>query len=127
MNSVVPGLRRAETPADSLAASRIKYAADPPDVPWEYFAAIRLQAPRLQRGVTWLLEAENEDVASLVCYPLQFGTPEGDVLPGYGFGSVCTTIVDSPTAEAGYTVMAVASAGCARGRAKGRRSLVVER
>lgn len=83
-------MRRATTHADKRSACDLVRAAFQVERPAIANQAMRLASALRATGDWWLLEAEGRPACTLVCYPLQLGTPEGDVVPGFGIGAVAT-------------------------------------
>ena len=76
--------------ADRTAALDIMREAFEVKSPPLALRAGQLSAPSRADAEWWLLEEDGEPAACLLLYPLQFGLPTGDVVPGFGLGSVGT-------------------------------------
>jgi predicted N-acetyltransferase YhbS len=63
----------------------------------------------------WLLEEDGEPAAALLSYPLLFRLPAGDVVPGFGLGSVGTLVARRGRGHASALCRAAADHAAAEG------------
>ena len=82
--------RVATTHADRCAVVDVALAAIGAKGPPLAGLAARMASPLRAAAEWWLLEHEGRPASSLLCYPLDFCMPDGEVVAGFGLGAVAT-------------------------------------
>ena len=114
-----PVIRRAETPADRIAAAEVSAAVFTPDDARWWRVCGRLSSGWRARADSWLLEEDGRVVCSLLSHPLEFVTPDGGTALGFGFGAVATLPEARGRGHAGALCQHVAAHEQERGRGVG--------